>query len=109
MNDLAGNSEGEPVPSTIASATEDGELLAECTLRARNSAPSSANKIHDDEAARAMGFRAALVPGNAVYSYATEAVRAALGPQWADRGGVELRFVRPVHEGDELRVQVRRL
>jgi acyl dehydratase len=109
MNDLAGNSEGESMPSTIAGPTEDGQLLAESTLRARNSAPSSANKIHDDEAAQAMGYRAALVPGNAVYSYAAEAIVAALGPQWADRGGVELRFVRPVHEGDELRVQVRRL
>ncbi len=97
------------MPSTIASATADGELIAECTLSARNSAPSSANAIHDDAAAQAMGYRAALVPGNAIYSYATEAILSALGPRWADRGGVELRFVRPVHEGDELRVQVRRL
>jgi hypothetical protein len=69
---------------------------------ARNSAASSANVIHADDGAKAMGFRAALVPGNALYCYLESAIRGSLGPDWTERGAAEVRFTAPAYEGDEL-------
>ena len=69
---------------------------------ARNNAVQSANVIHADEGARAMGFQAALVPGTALYSYLESAIRGSLGPGWAERGAAEVRFTAPAHDGDQL-------
>jgi hypothetical protein len=69
---------------------------------ARNSAAASANKIHADEGARIMGFRAALVPGNALYCYLESAIRGSLGPDWTERGAADVRFTAPAHDGDRL-------
>ncbi|HEY6479719.1 MAG TPA: hypothetical protein VIZ00_06815 [Streptosporangiaceae bacterium] len=74
---------------------------------ARNSAAASANKIHADEGARIMGFRAALVPGNALYCYLESAIRGSLGADWAERGAAEVRFTAPAHEGDQLTASAR--
>jgi hypothetical protein len=74
----------------------------EYRIVARNSAASSANNIHADEGAKTMGFKAALVPGNALYCYLESAIRGSLGPDWAERGAAEVRFSAPAHEGDEL-------
>ena len=69
---------------------------------ARNSAAASANKIHADEGARTMGFRAALVPGNALYCYLESAIRGLLGPDWTERGAADVRFTAPAYDGDRL-------
>ena len=69
---------------------------------ARNNAASSANVIHADEGARAMGFAAALVPGTALYCYLESVIRGSLGTGWAERGAVEVRFTAPAHDGDRL-------
>jgi hypothetical protein len=74
---------------------------------ARNSAASSANNIHADDGARAMGFQAALVPGNALYCYLESAVRGSLGPDWTSRGAAEVRFTAPAYEGDRLTATAR--
>ena len=74
---------------------------------ARNSAAASANKIHADEGARTMGFRAALVPGNALYCYLESAIRGCLGPDWAERGAAEVRFTAPAYDGDQLTAAAR--
>jgi hypothetical protein len=76
--------------------------LAEYRITARNSAAASANKIHADEGAQAMGFRGALVPGNALYCYVEQAVRSSLGPDWTRRGAAEVRFTAPAYDGDQL-------
>jgi acyl-coenzyme A thioesterase PaaI-like protein len=74
---------------------------------ARNSAAASANKIHADEGARTMGFRAALVPGNALYCYLESAIRGCLGPDWTERGAAEVRFTAPAYDGDRLTAAAR--
>ena len=74
---------------------------------ARNSAAASANKIHADEGARTMGFRAALVPGNALYCYLESAIRGLLGPEWTERGAAEVRFTAPAYDGDQLTAAAR--
>jgi hypothetical protein len=76
-------------------------------IAARNSAAASANKIHADEGARTMGFRAALVPGNALYCYLESAIRGSLGPAWTERGAADVRFTAPAYDGDQLTAAAR--
>jgi hypothetical protein len=75
----------------------------ETRIIARNSAAESRNNIHADDGAQAMGFKAALVPGNALYCYLETAIRGSLGPDWTERGAADVRFIAPVHDGDQLR------
>jgi hypothetical protein len=69
---------------------------------ARNTAPDSENRIHDDRTAAALGFRAGLVPGVTVYGYLAVPVVERYGADWLARGGMRVRFVQPVYEGDEV-------
>ena len=71
-------------------------------VRARNTAPDSENRIHDDRIAALYGFRAGLVPGVTVYGYLTVPVVDRFGADWLARGGMRMRFLQPVYEGDEL-------
>lgn len=71
-------------------------------VRARNTAPDSENRIHDDRTAAAYGFRAGLVPGVTVYGYLTVPVVQRSGDDWLARGGMCVRFLQPVYDGDEL-------
>jgi len=71
-------------------------------VRARNTAPDSENRIHDDRTAALYGFRAGLVPGVTVYGYLTVPVVDRFGADWLARGGMRMRFLQPVYEGDEL-------
>ena len=74
-------------------------------VRARNLAPDSDNKIHDDEVARKFGFTGALVPGVEVFAYATQPFAAAWGEEFLSRGVMEMRFRRPVYDGDDVTVE----
>jgi len=71
-------------------------------VRARNTAPDSENRIHDDRTAALYGFRAGLVPGVTVYGYLTVPVVDRFGADWLARGGMRVRFQQPVYEGDEV-------
>jgi acyl dehydratase len=71
-------------------------------LRARNTAAESDNRIHDDVVARRYGFGGGLVPGVTVYAYITHSVVAAWGPVWLQRGTMDVRFVAPFYDGDEV-------
>ena len=82
--------------------TAAGARPFERKIVARNNAAQSANVIHADEGARAMGFQAALVPGTALYAYLESAIRGSLGPGWAERGAAEVRFTAPAHDGDQM-------
>jgi len=75
------------------------------TVRARNLAPDSDNKIHDDEVARQFGFTGALVPGVEVFAYATQPFAAAWGEQFLTRGVMDMRFRRPVYDGEDVTVE----
>lgn len=81
------------------------EPLPEYRVQARNTSATSENKIHDDATARQLGFRGALVPGVTVYAYLTRPLAAALGPAWLARGTADVKFVRPVLDGEEVTVR----
>jgi acyl dehydratase len=75
------------------------------SLRARNTAPFSDNKIHDDRVAAQYGFRGGLVPGVTVYGYMASAVVLRLSHDWLERGSMQVRFKEPTYEGDDVIVQ----
>ena len=80
------------------------EPLPDYVVKARNTSSNSENKIHDDATARRYGFRGALVPGVTVYAYLTQPLAAAFGAAWLERGTASVRFLRPVMDGEEVRV-----
>jgi acyl dehydratase len=57
---------------------------------------------HEDATARAMGYRAALIPGAFVYGHVTRLALAIWGEAWLARGRAQVRFRRPVFSGDRL-------
>jgi hypothetical protein len=73
-------------------------------VRARNLAPDSDNKIHDDSVAQQFGFSGALVPGVDVLAYATHPFADAWGADFLTQGRLEGRFRRPVYDGDVVTV-----
>ena len=77
-----------------------------CRVRARNTAPDSENRIHDDRTATAYGFRAGLVPGVTIYGYLTVPVIERFGEDWLARGGMHVRFLQPVYDGEEVVVEL---
>ena len=54
--------------------------------------------------ARRYGFGGGLVPGVTVYAYLTHPLVEAFGTDWLERGTASVKFVKPVLEGDEVRV-----
>ena len=73
-------------------------------VRAFNQAAASENKIHDDAVAQRFGFRGALVPGVAVFAYMAHQPVARWGRAWLERGAADCRFLKPVYDGDIVRV-----
>jgi acyl dehydratase len=80
------------------------EHLPEYRVKARNTPAHSENRIHDDAVARQYGFRGGLVPGVTVYAYLTHPLVEAFGAAWLERGTAEVRFVRPVLDGEDVTV-----
>jgi hypothetical protein len=87
-----------------ADALVVGAALAEYRASAKMPAEPSENKIHEDDLARAMGFRGGLVPGVTVYAWMTHPVVDALGQAWLERGTFSVRFAKPVYFGEEVTV-----
>ena len=81
-----------------------GAALPEYRASAKMPAEASENKIHEDDLARAMGFRGGLVPGVIVYSWMSHPVVEALGEDWLERGTFSVRFAKPVYFGEEVSV-----
>lgn len=71
---------------------------------ARNGATASENKIHDDAVARRFGFGGGLVPGVTLYGYMTRPVVEHYGVDWLERGTMEVRFDKPVYDGQQVTV-----
>jgi hypothetical protein len=69
---------------------------------AQNLPEHARNPIHTDAGAQAAGFPRALVAGVTTYAYLTHPVAAAWGLDWVRNGGGEVRFRRPVFDGDNL-------
>jgi hypothetical protein len=74
-------------------------------VRARNTAADSENRIHDDATAARYGFRGGLVPGVTVYGYMTVPAVAVFNRAWLERGAMQVKFLQPVYEGDEVIVR----
>ena len=75
-------------------------------VRAVNTASDSENKIHDDQVAAHYGFRGALVPGVTVYGYLASAAVEHFGPEWLNRGAMDVRFHQPVYDGDDVEIAI---
>jgi len=75
-------------------------------VTARNTAPDSDNRIHEDGTATEYGFRAGLVPGVTVYGYMTVPVVRRYGAEWLRRGGMRLRLLEPAYDGDRVVVEM---
>jgi hypothetical protein len=73
-------------------------------VRATNTAPDSENKIHDDRVAAEYGFRGGLVPGVTVYGYMTVPL-VQFAPQWLEQGSMQVRFLEPFYDGDQVIVR----
>src|SRR5262245_22440778 len=78
-------------------------------VRARNLARESANRIHDDDVARSLGYVGGLVPGTTVYGYLTGPVIAAWGLDWLARGTARLTLRQPLYDGDDVELTSRPL
>jgi hypothetical protein len=81
-----------------------GSPLPEHRIKASIEPRNFNNRIQDDEYAQHHGFRAALVPGMSVYAHMTRPVTELLGKDWLERGSADMRFLRPVYEGEDLRL-----
>lgn len=73
------------------------------SIVARNTAPASRNPIHTEEA-RAHGFRGGIVPGVTMVAYLMGEPIRRWGPAWIGDGEVDVRFRRPVYDGEEVTV-----
>lgn len=74
------------------------------TLSAFNTAKGAENPLHKDEAARKLGYRAALIGGVDMYGYMTYAAVQRWGLRWLEAGTAECELLKPVHEGDSCEV-----
>lgn len=81
-----------------------GASLPEHRIRASVDAVESTNRIQEDDYARRFGFRAGLVPGASIFAYMTRPLIEKMGRDWLDRGSAEVHFLRPIYEGEEIRV-----
>ncbi len=87
-------------PKETSPETAVPSLPATITRVAVNSAAMSENRIHSDAEARRLGYRAALVPGVTLYAYLTQLAVPAFGADWLAGGAANVRFLRPVYEGE---------
>jgi hypothetical protein len=65
----------------------------------------SYNRMHSDGLPQKLGFRGAFVLGVANYGNMTRALAASLGEEWLGRAVIEVKFMKPVCEGDRLRIE----
>lgn len=70
-------------------------------LTARNTAPDSENRMHDDRVAAEFGFRGGLVPGVTVYGY----VVSHLPREWREQGHATVRLLAPFYDGETVIVR----
>jgi acyl dehydratase len=76
--------------------------LSPWQITATNLAEHARNPIHTDAGGRAAGFDGALVAGVTTYAYLCHVPLAGWGESWISSGGGEVRFRRPVLDGDVL-------
>lgn len=75
------------------------------TLTAYNTAANSDNKIHADDVASKLGFTGGLVPGVEVFAYMANPPVQKWGKDFLSQGRMRGRFLKPVYDGEETRVE----
>ena len=88
-----------PVPTAVDSR------LPSLTILPVNSAAESTGSIHDDETARAMGYKGGLVPGVTVLGYMSRLMQETFGRRWQSGSTFNGRLRRPVYEAAMLTVE----
>lgn len=78
-------------------------------LVARNAVSDRAGSIHDDAAARSLGFPGGLVGGNVQVAAVTRTLTDVLGPPWYERGFLRHTWVKPVYDSEQLQATVTEL
>jgi hypothetical protein len=81
-----------------------GAALPEHRIRASLDDVESTNRIQNDDYARRFGFRSGLVPGVSVFAYMSRPLIEWMGRDWLERGSAEVHFLRPIYEGEEIRI-----
>jgi hypothetical protein len=84
--------------TTEARATYEGKWR-----RLVNLVADRKGSIHDDEAARSLGFEAAFVPGSTVATAAMPALFHFFGERWMEGGWYVFKFVTPVYTSNDVR------
>ena len=72
---------------------------------AHHSRFQSHNRMHADGLPQALGFRGAFVVGIATFGNMTRALVDTFGDRWLGHALLDVRFVKPVCEGDRIRVE----
>jgi hypothetical protein len=75
------------------------------TVIAHHANHQSHNRMHTDGLPQRLGFRGAFVLGVANYGNMTRALVATFGETWLGRALIEAKFIKPVCEGDTLRIE----
>ncbi len=75
------------------------------TVVAHHAHHQSHNRMHEDGLPQQLGFRGAFVLGVANYGNMTRALVSSFGEKWLSRAVVEAKFIKPVCEGDRLRIE----
>jgi hypothetical protein len=75
------------------------------TVLAHHANHKSHNRMHEDGLPQKLGFRGAFVLGVANYGNMTRALVSSFGEKWLSRAVVEAKFIKPVCEGDRLRIE----
>lgn len=73
------------------------------TIRLDDS-PRYRGSVHDDEVAKRMGYRAALVPGAFLYGHFSRLAVDLWGRSWIETGAMAATFRRPVYNGDDVSI-----
>lgn len=73
-------------------------------LRSRNLSADAKGSIHDDERARSLGFKAALIGGSVHSAFVTKAAVECFGQAWYERGFMKQAYIAPLYETDEFRI-----
>jgi hypothetical protein len=64
------------------------------------------SKIHKDGVPQKLGFRGPLVVGLVVYGNMARALVSRFGEAWLGKVSIDVKFLKPVYDGDRLRIEV---
>lgn len=79
-------------------------LLIENDVAAQHDGPIEEGH-NSDASAQALGYKSAVVSGNISLNHVCRAVTEAWGRDWLERGGMSIRWRRPLYHGDEVRLE----